>query len=556
MTGSDIQSDVPEGLGQSPYFVSATLRQRLDLLHHLLEFGRQMVVLRGETRSGRTRMLEAIVDESGSAWRVLQHSGDEVATPQRLLAALTAGLGLAQHAQALSSPLARIREDLAQRQADGQVVVLAVDDARCLDASCCALLYELSSAANGSELHVLLVDDEDGTVATRLEELAPATALVHIVEVPPLTADAALDLYGFLVDRMSIDPGLSPEEALDLADTCAGNPGRYTQAILALEATSVALPPSPARARRPLQRKAMVLAALIGTGVIAGALIHSAGARRAPQPAIVEMGLPGPGQRHRTVDIVAPGSATTDEIPETGNAPTLPNSPLAHSSQAAEPVVLPQTTDAGEAEPSAYSVVAADPGNEAELPAPPGTPDDTATPPAAVAAPASKTVPATSSSAVVDKSAVSSPAQATLPPTAPVAQDVVPAPTSKPAPAAATIKSPTRPPPTPAKPSVPVSPMPNSKLATGKQALTTGGQGFVVQLFGSREQAAAQRFVSTHGLAGRATVVRTLHEGQPWYIVSYGRYANRSDAARAVATLPGALAALKPWPRAASSLQP
>lgn len=564
MSGDAAQRVAGAAPASLPYVVTAAVRQRLDLLHHLLEFGRQMVVLQGEAGSGRTRMLEAIVEEAGADWRVLQHSGEEVATPQRLLAALTAGLGLAQSSHLQASPLTRIREDLAQRQADGQVVVLAVDDAHALDSSCCALLYELSLGDEGSELHVMLVGDPQGGFAARLEELAPAAALVHIVDVPPLTEDAALDLYSHVADAMDADPGLPAADVLDLADACGGNPGQFIEAILALETPPAATPIPVVRERRPLQRKAMMIAALGLTGAIAGALIHSAGARRAPEPAVIEMTLPGPGAVRRTIGTVAPGTGTVQGIRIDAPALTAPavgpDVQLAQAPQTAEAVVMPQESESEEAEPSAYAVVAADPGNEAELPPPPGTPAAVAPDPPATTATVEPTAasPASLPAANVAPPAAATPSsQPAAPPAPPVVVEAAPA--VKPPAIADTARAPA-PAPTPAKPTK----SPPAKSATpeaarpqydSKYVLAQPAQSFVVQLFGSREQEAAQRFVAAHGLSGRATVVRTQHSGHPWYIVSYGHYASRAEANRAAAALPGPLAALKPWPRAVSSLK-
>lgn len=553
-----------------PYVMTPALRQRLDLLHHLLEFGRQMVVLQGEAGTGRTRMLEAIVDEAGPAWRVLQHAGEELASPQRLLAALTAGLGLAQNAPAAgsvgqASPLTRIREDLARRHADGQVVVLAIDDAAVMDSSSCALLYELGGGSGSTELHVLMVGDAAGSFAARLEELAPSVALVHVVDVPPLTLDAAFDLYGHVVARMPEDPGASAEEIEDLAIACRGNPGEFIRAVRGLQAPPAAAPPPPpvARVRPQLPRRTLFVAALCVLGAVVGALIHSAGSRREPEPAVIEMTLPGPGTGPRTVGTVAPGTgevrAPVEPPPADAAAADRAPAPalLAQAGPVAEPVVLPGAPSDEAAEPSAYAVLAADTGNEAELPPPPGAPPEA---PAEPLAPAAAVTAPPSATGAKDTPPASAAPTTTPAATAPVA--VAPPPAPKPVPAPAPKPPPTPKPvpkPVPAKPvAKPVTPPPKpvAKPYDSQHVLAQPAQNYVVQLFGSREQQAAQRFVTQHALGGRAAVVRTMHNGQPWYIVSYGNYASRSEANRAAAALPAPLAALKPWPRPISSLKP
>ena len=47
----------------------------------------------------------------------------------------------------------------------------------------------------------------------------------------------------------------------------------------------------------------------------------------------------------------------------------------------------------------------------------------------------------------------------------------------------------------------------------------------------------------------------TEHEGRPWFVVTQGAYANRTQAQQAVARLPEALRKQQPWPRSMGSIQ-
>ncbi|CAN0436934.1 unnamed protein product, partial [Phaeothamnion confervicola] len=64
---------------QPPYLTTPAIRQRLDLLSHLLEFGHQMVVVQGQAGSGRSRLLSAVAAQARPNWRIIVGNG--AATP-------------------------------------------------------------------------------------------------------------------------------------------------------------------------------------------------------------------------------------------------------------------------------------------------------------------------------------------------------------------------------------------------------------------------------------------------------------------------------------------
>jgi DamX protein len=77
---------------------------------------------------------------------------------------------------------------------------------------------------------------------------------------------------------------------------------------------------------------------------------------------------------------------------------------------------------------------------------------------------------------------------------------------------------------------------------------------YVIQLVGTRDAAAAGKFLEDHELGSRGAWFVTSHENKPWYIVVYGIYPDNSSARTAINALPETLRARSPWPRTVASV--
>ncbi|RGP54153.1 SPOR domain-containing protein [Pseudomonas abyssi] len=81
------------------------------------------------------------------------------------------------------------------------------------------------------------------------------------------------------------------------------------------------------------------------------------------------------------------------------------------------------------------------------------------------------------------------------------------------------------------------------------------GSEYVVQLLGSRSEAAARAFIARHADVSDLGYFETTHQGEPWFVVTQGAYASRQAAQAGVAKLPAALRDSKPWPRGMADIQ-
>ena len=103
--------------------------------------------------------------------------------------------------------------------------------------------------------------------------------------------------------------------------------------------------------------------------------------------------------------------------------------------------------------------------------------------------------------------------------------------------------------------SAPVDEDAANKVYSRKWVLTQSDEHYVLQLFGSREQAAARRFIAAHQLDSAAAVFELEHQGGPWFVVVTGMFASRDAARAAAASLPASLRATGAWPRTVATLR-
>lgn len=87
------------------------------------------------------------------------------------------------------------------------------------------------------------------------------------------------------------------------------------------------------------------------------------------------------------------------------------------------------------------------------------------------------------------------------------------------------------------------------KSAASAPRRADAGDGYAVQLMGTRSRGGAERFVASHSGLDDLRYRETVLQGKPWYIVLAGNYSSLKEARTAAQRLPPALRKLKPWPR-------
>lgn len=548
-----------------PFLATAALRQRLDLLGHLLEFGHQIVLVQGAPGSGRSRLLEALAGQYRANWRIIPCVGEGVASAPALLDAIAAALEMSE----LNPGVEDLRSRMAEIELGGQFCIMTLDDGEALDEAARALLFALAYSENQrGDLRVVMTGGVNG-FGEALQAAAPEGAVIHMIDLPPMDVEELKTLALSALTAESGDAALDLSLDIDeLAQDAQGNPGKLLAALRApalppispgKRSTAPSAPPGGAPAGAALARLgaglralnvrkyAAVLAALafVMVAVAVGVLLVGQHSRNS-QPGTVEITLPTPGS--------APPAASPAAEPEPESEPesVAGQAAAAEAPLAAADESVADTVSSAE-ESAAAPVVEA----PTEAPAEALAPRMDASPAPDSAAPAVAAAPVA--------------AEAGPAPEPPAAAPVVAPAPAPPAAEAAPVKAPAsaEPPAKPAKPAAQAAPKPVAKPAAkpapakpsaapanGDAWLNKQKPGsYVVQLFGSRDREAAHRFIRQQGLTGKSNVVTTRRDGGPWYVVVTGPYATRVAAAAAIRGMAPALQKQKPWPRAAASLK-
>ncbi|HVV68326.1 MAG TPA: SPOR domain-containing protein [Gammaproteobacteria bacterium] len=84
---------------------------------------------------------------------------------------------------------------------------------------------------------------------------------------------------------------------------------------------------------------------------------------------------------------------------------------------------------------------------------------------------------------------------------------------------------------------------------TGGQPLSKAQTGhyYTIQLLGASNKDTLNNYINTYHLQGKTTYYQTKHQGKTWYVLVYGNYQTHDEAQAAIASLPAAVRAKKPW---------
>src|SRR3569623_126416 len=201
--------------------------------------------------------------------------------------------------------------------------------------------------------------------------------------------------------------------------------------------------------------------------------------------------------------------------------------------------------------PAGPPATTAPPGASTSTPAPaPSTVPGTATTPSAPAT--SDTLPAVSPGAAENPAPppTSTPPEAGEPP--------LPAPAPPVTEQGGITKNTALPPNAPASeiaPTASTTPPPADDVRNNAWVTAQDAQRYTLQLVGSSDRSAALRYIRDRGITNDAAYYATSRDGQPWYVVIYGNYADRDAAQAALLHLPPTLRAASPWIRQFGDIQ-
>ncbi|MBA1289935.1 AAA family ATPase [Pseudomonas japonica] len=497
-------------------FFPAQRKPVLGQLHHLARYSQLMLVVTGPHGSGKTLLRQALVASTNKQSVVsvvvsARGAGDAAG----VLGQIAQGVGCAE--AGIDALLHRV----VQLGLTGQEVYLLVDDAEQLDESGLEALLELAGGVPEGRPHVFLFGEP--SLVSLLEQQESGPERYHIIELQPYTLEETREYLAQRLEGAGKGIALfSNEQIADIHESSGGWPGPINQ--VARDSMIEAMIASRSAGKRPsiglkMPKKYLLALSAVVVIIVAAAGLLS-GHNKAPAPAGEQAQLPlGEGQ---------PGGAQPNQdgnpaIEFAGNSKPLPlngqpvmREPLASAAGAEDDDGAPAVDGSASSQPPMVTTSAP----------PVGVPAGPATTPVPV--------PSTPAPQPVEPIATSKPAPATKPAPAPAQQLAM----AKPA---------------PVKPVEKPADKPTAK-ASGSSWYTAQSPGsYVVQIFGTSSESAAQSYVREQG--GEYRYFKKTLQGKPLYVVTYGSFANRAAAVAAIKNLPAKVQAGKPWPRTVASVQ-
>lgn len=503
-------------------FFPAQRKPVLGQLHHLARYSQLLLVVTGPLGSGKTLLRQALVASTNKqAVHSVVVSARGAGDVAGILRQVAQGLGIQQ------LDLRSILAHIAQLALTGQEVYLLVDDAELLADAAIEGLLTLAAGTAEARPHVFLFAEPE--LVARLEALADGEERFHAIELLPYSEDETREYLAQRLDGAGQGIELlTDDQVSDIHISSGGWPGGINQvardvlieAMLAQRSAA-----SAASGALGLPKKHLLAVAVVVLGL--GAAWFMQGRQ---ELAAVDASVPV------LPDAVAPGRAAESAAPASAAKPE--GGAAIEFAGASQPLPLPLV---GEAQPvireplaQASGMDEGEEGGEAEsLTALPSAQPIAQVDPVAATAPVAPTVPV-----------------APVQPVAAVAQPVRPIAAPAPAPVVA-------PKPAPAVKPVAAKPAPVAVAKVG--SASTGWYGaqpasqFALQILGTRSEAGAQAFVSKNGAEYR--YFKKMHQGQPLYVVTYGKFSSRAAAQAAIKSLPASVQAGKPWPRSFASIQ-
>lgn len=477
----------------------------LAQLHHMAHFSDQVQVVVGPTGAGKTLLRQAMVASCNKdKVQCIVTSAREQADAAGLERLICQALSV-DNASALL-------ERAEQLHATGMQLYLVVDDAHCLEQPAVQMLAELSQSGPAAP-RVFLFAEESIVESLEAVKIADERVWLQLIELPPFTLE---ETQAYLAQRLekagqSIDL-LDNQQISRIHELSDGWPGLINQAARQVMMEEVAGPVRPVRQQRSaVPARSLIALVLVGVGVTIAWMMGG----DEPEPTRTVLSLPDQVASLDVTDAAASRPVLQMPGDEVRTLERIAEEPDAEAAEGAEGAKGAQVVS------QSAPVVAVD--TAEDLPAPVAMPE---LPPA--------DVPQVVAAPELVEELVAPPVNAATQTSAQRQPAVTPA--STPAQAAA------------AQPSESAY---HSEAWYRQRPATE----YTLQLIGTRSRQAALSFISSQSGLADLGYFETLHEGKPWFVVTQGAYAGRSQAQQGISRLPQSVQKQQPWPRSMGSIQ-
>ncbi|MCP4284451.1 MAG: AAA family ATPase [Gammaproteobacteria bacterium] len=592
---------VGESLPVREIFLTAELKQRLDLIRHLATNSLRILLVRGVHGSGKSTLKGLLQQQAPADWKVCHIDATPMLQHDQMIYTLCRSF--CSRLDGVES-IEQLHLSLAELSQNGQLPVIIIDDAEQLPVATLVELFEIYLSVSGQTEGVALILFASTEIDDLLKEAHPQKYSQHlqVLELFSLDREQSDQLVCYLLEVVGGEQAgfVSQAECERIFRSSKGLPGEIRQQVemmLKSEKSSasafqerIVLPQLLADVSPPVLIGGAILVLLLLLTLVYEDEIN----------AVFEASVDSPGE----TDIVAADNQRLVPL-------TLPEQPsivereiLEQAEEKAETDSPEQVTRLNETDPASPTGPFRTEGldettsvtvNLPELPSPRQVVETdqveqspTPEPDAPVIATAPKRSKPFTELAIAKKQEepatlnVQAQAQAVAKKAAPQAQSVpkmaapedvpgkipqveikaakgvdLPAPVTelgrakKPevgnAPKPVTVKS--------KQEKTSPAPVQEGGIRGETWLLKQSPKSYTLQLIGVGDEQAVAVFIKRHRLRGKAAYFRTKRNGRPWFPVLYGLYSSRDAAVAARSKIPRSLAGRGIWPRSIASVQ-
>lgn len=381
--GRDIEGDL--------FYPEATRKQRLDLLLHLTQYGKELLLVTGREGSGKSALLSQFAAKALDTWSVARLDAESGLDERKLVQQLFHQLGLDFHGATHGDLLEHLTHHLDSLLHSARQGVMLIDNAHCLPVTALNRVLEFATIVNRDNkplLRVVLFGEPeltqklDDPLLERHRDLPR-----HNLDLPPFGEEDSIQYILHRLSAARFAAGAPFTEAMlhKLHRQSGGWPGRLNE--LARKILMDALPATPAPAvpgleGRSFRRPGQLIAGAVTAATILALLWYQDTINQyfQPQPAPAvsleqhseALALPPVAETPAPKDVPAPAPVATPAETPVAAAPEAIEPPAVEKSSFDDALThLVEDNVPMPAEDEAPAIITPDPVAEIETPKPP-----------------------------------------------------------------------------------------------------------------------------------------------------------------------------------------
>lgn len=202
-------------LDENMIFSDLAYSQRLDILTHLTQYSKELLLVIGSEGMGKTTMLNQFIKTAGPTWKICHIKGNATLDEEQLLLLISHNFRLPVDISGYEATVKNLKRRLEALLTTTQTVVIIIDDAHQLNDSVLGLILELSKivhSGSGGKIRTILFAESSIQIqlATPELEMQLKDQPIRKIDLPPYNEEQTQEYIQFRLTQA----GSSPETTL------------------------------------------------------------------------------------------------------------------------------------------------------------------------------------------------------------------------------------------------------------------------------------------------------------------------------------------------------